>query len=225
MGEVVQNASTSQPEDRRRPRPASSPSSRDRVPEDKAEVECRLEAKADLAFTVAVEVLPNFELGDVSGVAARAPVGDIRRARSKGARAHGRAEPHLSRQGEGAEAADGDRSHRFRRHDRRRARSRAATARTSSRCRLGLVHPRLRGAAHRRRRPARSASQGDVPGGTIGATTSPARRRSTSRSRKSRPGEAEIDDELAKAVGLEPRQAARACATRSATTTPPRVAS
>jgi trigger factor len=38
-------------------------------PEDKAEMEKAMEAKADLAFTVAVEVLPRFELADLSDVA------------------------------------------------------------------------------------------------------------------------------------------------------------
>ena len=37
-------------------------------PEDKAEMEKAMEAKADLAFTVALEVLPSFELADLSDV-------------------------------------------------------------------------------------------------------------------------------------------------------------
>jgi trigger factor len=43
-------------------------------PEDKDEIEQALDAKADLAFTVAVEVLPTFEIADVSDVAVTRPV-------------------------------------------------------------------------------------------------------------------------------------------------------
>lgn len=43
-------------------------------PEDKDEIEQALDAKADLAFTVAVEVLPSFEIADVSDVTVTRPV-------------------------------------------------------------------------------------------------------------------------------------------------------
>ena len=39
--------------------------------EDKGEVDRAMDAKADLAFTVALEVLPNFELADLSDVSVR----------------------------------------------------------------------------------------------------------------------------------------------------------
>jgi trigger factor len=48
-------------------------------PEDKGEVDKAMDAKADLAFTVALEVLPSFELADLSDVSVRklaAPVSD-----------------------------------------------------------------------------------------------------------------------------------------------------
>jgi trigger factor len=47
------------------------------VPEDKEEVEKAMDAKADLAFTVAVEVLPSFDLVDVSDVAVKKPVAEV----------------------------------------------------------------------------------------------------------------------------------------------------
>ena len=79
-------------------------------PEDKEEIEQALEAKADLAFTVALEVLPSFELADLSDVAVTKPVAEVSgRRRRRGARAHGDAEPRLRGQAEGEAAASGDR--------------------------------------------------------------------------------------------------------------------
>jgi trigger factor len=46
-------------------------------PEDKEEVEKAMDAKADLAFTVALEVLPSFDLVDVSDVAVKKPVAEV----------------------------------------------------------------------------------------------------------------------------------------------------
>jgi trigger factor len=46
-------------------------------PESQDEVEKALDAKADLAFTVALEVLPTFEVADVSDVAVRRPVAAV----------------------------------------------------------------------------------------------------------------------------------------------------
>lgn len=46
-------------------------------PEDKAAVEQAMEAKADLAFKVALEVLPSFELADVSDVSLKKQVAEI----------------------------------------------------------------------------------------------------------------------------------------------------
>ncbi len=79
-------------------------------PEDKGEVDKALDAKADLAFTVALEVLPSFELADLSDVSVRkltAPVSDadLQEALERMARQN-RA---FASKGEGAEAALGDR--------------------------------------------------------------------------------------------------------------------
>jgi trigger factor len=46
-------------------------------PESKDEVEKAMDAKADLAFTVALEVLPSFELADLSDVSVKKPVAEV----------------------------------------------------------------------------------------------------------------------------------------------------
>ncbi|MBM1172745.1 trigger factor [Microvirga arabica] len=46
-------------------------------PESQEEVEKAMDAKGDLAFTVALEVLPEFELADLSDVAVKKPVAEI----------------------------------------------------------------------------------------------------------------------------------------------------
>ena len=102
-------------------------------PESKDEVEQALEAKGDLAFTVALEVLPSFELADLSDVAVTKPVAEVADAevdeRSSAWPTQNRA---FDDQG-GRGRRDGDRVvDRLRRPHRRRASSRAARARTSA---------------------------------------------------------------------------------------------
>ncbi|HEV2559868.1 MAG TPA: trigger factor [Microvirga sp.] len=46
-------------------------------PENREEVENAMNAKADLAFTVALEILPTFELADLSDVAVKKPVAEV----------------------------------------------------------------------------------------------------------------------------------------------------
>ncbi|HEX5867806.1 MAG TPA: trigger factor, partial [Beijerinckiaceae bacterium] len=79
-------------------------------PENKDEVERAMEAKADLAFTVALEVLPSFELADLSDVSVRkltAGVSDaeVQEALERMAKQNSA----FAAKGEGAEAAAGDR--------------------------------------------------------------------------------------------------------------------
>jgi trigger factor len=79
-------------------------------PENKEEVDKALDAKADLAFTVAVEVLPNFELADLSDVEVKKPVAtvseeDVQQALERMATQNRT----FAAKGEGAEAATGDR--------------------------------------------------------------------------------------------------------------------
>ena len=79
-------------------------------PENKDEVERAMEAKADLAFTVALEVLPSFELADLSDVSVKkltAGVSDaeVQEALERMAKQNSA----FAAKGEGAEAAAGDR--------------------------------------------------------------------------------------------------------------------
>jgi trigger factor len=79
-------------------------------PENKDEVERAMEAKADLAFTVALEVLPSFELADLSEVSVRkltAGVSDaeVQEALERMAKQNSA----FAAKGEGVEAAAGDR--------------------------------------------------------------------------------------------------------------------
>jgi trigger factor len=79
-------------------------------PENKDEVERAMEAKADLAFTVALEVLPSFELADLSDVSVKkltAGVSDaeVQEALERMAKQNSA----FVAKGEGAEAAAGDR--------------------------------------------------------------------------------------------------------------------
>src|SRR5215216_2246790 len=46
-------------------------------PEDRESIEKAMDAKADLAFTVALEVLPTFEIADVSDVKVTRPVAEV----------------------------------------------------------------------------------------------------------------------------------------------------
>ncbi len=67
-------------------------------PENKDEVEKAMDAKADLAFTVALEVLPTFELADLSDVTVKKPVAEVTDAEiERIPRADGQAERHPTR--------------------------------------------------------------------------------------------------------------------------------
>jgi trigger factor len=79
-------------------------------PESKDEVDKAMEAKADLAFTVALEVLPSFELADLSDVTVKKVVAtpsdaEVQQALERMAKQNRTFVP----KGEGAEAATGDR--------------------------------------------------------------------------------------------------------------------
>jgi trigger factor len=79
-------------------------------PENKEEVDKALDAKADLAFTVAVEVLPSFELADLSDVQVKKPVATVSDAEVEQAvERMARQNRTFAAKGEGAEAANGDR--------------------------------------------------------------------------------------------------------------------
>ena len=79
-------------------------------PENKEEVDKALDAKADLAFTVAVEVLPNFELADLSDVQVKKPVATVSDAEvDEALERMAKQNRTFSPKGEGAAAANGDR--------------------------------------------------------------------------------------------------------------------
>ena len=79
-------------------------------PTDQAEIEKALDAKADLAFKVALEVMPNFELADLSDVSLKKLVAKPEESEVAEAlqRMAGQSRPFSERE-EGAEAQDGDR--------------------------------------------------------------------------------------------------------------------
>lgn len=81
-----------------------------RFPENKDEIEAAMEAKGDLAFTVAIEVLPKIELADLSDVALEKPVAEVPEADVDAAleRMAGQNRPFASK-GDEAVAASGDR--------------------------------------------------------------------------------------------------------------------
>ncbi|MCO5092962.1 trigger factor [Bosea sp. (in: a-proteobacteria)] len=81
-----------------------------RFPENKEEIEAAMEAKGDLAFTVALEVLPKIELADLSDVSLVKPVAEIPDADVEAAleRMAAGNRSYTSR-GEKAKAATGDR--------------------------------------------------------------------------------------------------------------------
>jgi trigger factor len=80
------------------------------LPEDKDEIAKILEAKGDLAFKLAVEVLPSFELADLSDVTVKKPVAAVTDADLDEALSRMAAQNRpFSPKGEGAAAATGDR--------------------------------------------------------------------------------------------------------------------
>ncbi|MFN3672660.1 MAG: trigger factor [Bosea sp. (in: a-proteobacteria)] len=81
-----------------------------KFPENKDEIEAAMEAKGDLAFTVALEVLPKIELADISDVSLTKPVAEVPDADVDAAleRMAGQNRS-FSDKGEGATAVSGDR--------------------------------------------------------------------------------------------------------------------
>src|SRR5918998_1757939 len=77
-------------------------------PENKDEVEKAMDAKGDLAFTVALEVLPNFDLVDLSDVSVRKPVAQVADAEINESLER-MAKQNVSYETKDSESADGDR--------------------------------------------------------------------------------------------------------------------
>ena len=162
------------------------------LPEDEAEVEKVIGGKSDLAYTLALEVLPKIELADFKGITLERMVAEVTDAEIE--EALGKiAEQNrpFAPKGEGAKVESGDRvmidftgtldGAAVRGRERRRHRRQR---------RLQHLHPGLRGSAHRHGRGREAAGQGDVPGQLHERGTWPGRPpNSTSRrSRSRRPG-------------------------------------
>ena len=95
-----------------------------------------VEGKADLSYSVAIELLPKIELADFKDIALEKLVAEVGEAEiDEGVAAHRRRESALcGAKGEGAKAENGDRVVvSFKGTDRRGSRSRAARPRTSRR--------------------------------------------------------------------------------------------
>lgn len=79
-------------------------------PENKDEIEAAMAAKGDLAFTVALEVLPTFELADLSDVTVKKPVVEVSDAEvSESLERMAKQQRAFASKGEGAIAETGDR--------------------------------------------------------------------------------------------------------------------
>ena len=135
-------------------------------PGGQSEMEKVMEAKGDLAFTVAFETLPKFEVGSFDGP--RAGASRRRRAGSgsrAGARPHGEPEPHLYAERGGGGGREGRQADdRLRRQDRRRAVRGRYRHRRRGDHRLEQLHSGLRGAGRRHEGRREPHGHRDVPG-------------------------------------------------------------
>ena len=176
------------------------------LPEDQDEIERVLDGKADLAYSMTFEVLPEIRARRLQDAEARAARRRRRRRSDRqGARRSRRAQHDVRRRGGPRGRRRRPRHDRFRRQDRRRGvRGRHRRGR-AARARPGQLHPGLRGRPDGRQGGRGARRHGDLPGRLSGRRRWPARRRSsTSRSRRSRrPCKPAIDDEFAKTLGAE----------------------
>jgi trigger factor len=177
-----------------------------RFPENKDEIEAAMEAKGDLAFTVALEVLPKIELADLSDVALTKPVAEVPDADVDAALSAWPPEPQLSLpRARRPRPRSGDRLiDLLRRHARgqgfRRRHGRGHPARSRRR----PVHSRFRGAARGRQDRRDPHRQGDLPRELCrGPSRRQAGRVRGHRHRVQAPEPVKIDDELAKSFGME----------------------
>ena len=77
------------------------------LPTDKDAIEAALEARGDLNFKVALEVLPKFEVGDFADIALERPVADVEDSEiDAGAPAPRDGSAHLRRQGRRGEGGE-----------------------------------------------------------------------------------------------------------------------
>ena len=147
--------------------------------EDEGEATQILEGHADLTFTLAYEVLPDFEVGDFKGLKVERPVAEITRRKI---------EERLQRIGESAASVPLRSSARLERRSRqiglrrqggRRALHGGADENGQIVLGTGRLHSRLRGAAGRREGGRAEDDRGHISGGLSRAPTSPASRRAS----------------------------------------------
>ena len=138
-----------------------------------------IEGKTDLAYTVAIEILPPIELADFKGIKLERLIAEVTDAEVDEALAkHRRAEPAVRRQGRGRQGRERrPRHHRLHRQDRRRAVRGRHRRRRRAASRLGHLHPGLRGAADRRRGGRAAHRQRDVPADLSGRASGRQERR------------------------------------------------
>ena len=123
-----------------------------------------MDAKADLAFTVALEVLPDFELADLSDVTVKKPVAEVSDAEINESLER-MAKQNRSFETKDGEAATGDRVvvDFVGRIDGDRVRGRQGPGHPG-RARLQHLHPGLRGPARRPQGGRHQAREGHLPG-------------------------------------------------------------
>ena len=148
------------------------------LPTEQDAIEAALEARGDLNFKVALEVLPKFEVGEFSDISLERPVADVEESEVDTAlqRLADNRRTYADRpEGEKAETAR-PRDGRFRRHDQRRAlRGRHGRGHRGG-ARLEHFHPRLRGGAARRGRRRTTRRSRRLSRRTTPFARSPARR-------------------------------------------------
>ena len=174
-------------------------------PENKDEVEKAMDAKGDLAFTVALEVLPVFDLVDLQDVSVKKPVAEVSETEVDESLERMAKQNRAFEPKEG-EAVDGDRVvvdfvGRID-GDRVRGRQRPGHPR---RDRLEHLHPGLRGSAPRRQGRRHEAGEGRRSRRTTWRAHLAGKDAEFDVTVKEveAPGELMIDDELAKGFGME----------------------
>ena len=177
------------------------------MPESQSEIEGIIAGKSDLAYTVALEVVPPITLADFKQISAGAADrrGHRRRGR-RGGRQDRRAEPAVRPEGRGRQGRDGRPGHRqVHRHHRRPAVRGRQRRRHRGAGRLEHLHSGLRGAARsgwRRARPAPSMSRFPQNYLAPNLAGKAAVFEVTAKSIET-PGAVTVDDEFAKSLGME----------------------
>ena len=179
-------------QDRQRSRPQARDGAKVTLPNEETEVEKVIGGQADLAYTVALEVLPKIELADFKGIKLErlSPRSPTPRSTRRSASIAEQNRPFCG-QGRGREG----RERRPRRRSTSPARSTAQPFEGGTgedvavHARLRHLHPGLRGPADRHRGRRDAAGEGDLPGRLSGKPSSPARTPSSRspRSRSRRP--------------------------------------